>query len=276
MRISATTSTTCSKSLPDLTHRLVKAVFVFIEENQLRRLEPAQLPYQFGPDRAAGARDENPAAPVDSRQLFGILRLADAVPAEQVLHVHGPELANRHVAGHDLAEGRHRGGFDRYVRAAGHDLSQDRLRRARYAEDDFVNAVSANHRLQVVSCSEHLPAADGPALQGLVVVHEPDNFEIRIPQLAQQAQARFARASQQQTPADRRRGRGLFPCAGAIVKNAPGETPANQSDEHQERMNDQDTEGNRRAGKHAGVERPPSTRDDERDCHRSSDGRDVP
>ena len=112
-------------------------------------------------------------------------------------------------ARHDLAQRRHRRGFDRDVRAAGHDLSKDRLRRARHAEDDFVNTVSANHRLQVVSGSEHLPAADCPALQGLVVVHEPDDFEIRIPQLVQQVEARFSRAGQQQTPADRRRGRGL-------------------------------------------------------------------
>ena len=128
---------------------------------------------------------------------------------------------------------------------------KDGLGRARHAEDDLVNAVSANHRLQIVSRSQHLPAADCPALQCLVVVYEPDDFEIGLPQLAQQAKARLPRASQQQALADRRRGRCLFSCAGAIVKNAPGETPANQSGEHQERMNHQDTEGDRRAGKHA-------------------------
>ena len=127
------------------------------------------------------------------------------MPPEQVFHVHGPELTNRHVAGHDFPERRHRGGFDRDRRAAGHDALEDGLGRARHAEDDFVDAVSANDRLQVVRRSEHLPAADGPALQLLVIVHEPDDFEIGLPQLVQQVKTGLAGASQQQALADGRR-----------------------------------------------------------------------
>ena len=60
----------------DLARDLVEIVFVLVEQNQLRRLEPAQLPNQLRSDRAAGAGHENPAAAVGPRQLLEILGMS--------------------------------------------------------------------------------------------------------------------------------------------------------------------------------------------------------
>ena len=62
--------------------------------------------------------------------------------------------------------------------------------------------MSTDDRLQLVRRSQHLPAADRPPLQLLVVVQEPDNLEIGLPQLMQQVESRFTGARQQQALAD--------------------------------------------------------------------------
>ena len=127
------------------------------------------------------------------------------MPAEQVFHVHGPELTDRRVAGHDFPDRRHRRGLDRDARTVGHDSLEDGLRGARHAENDFVDRCARTIASRSCGRSEHLPAADCPALEFVAIVDEPDDFEIRLPQLVQQVKAGLARAGQQQALARPRR-----------------------------------------------------------------------
>ena len=83
-----------------------KVEFAEIEARDRPRIETADLPDQLGPDRAAGARDQDTLASQVAVDLFVIE--VDFLPAEEVFQGHLPARRHGDLAVDELPEARHR------------------------------------------------------------------------------------------------------------------------------------------------------------------------
>ncbi len=98
----------------------------------------------------------------------------------------------------------------------------------------------ATTRVEVAGAPDHLHAADGAALQGLVVVQEADGGEPELRpahDLVEQERARAARAHDQHAGALARLR------AAHVHEHARGRADARDAEQHDDRLDEQDAEG---------------------------------
>src|SRR5690606_24665904 len=154
----------------------VDAVLAVPEQDQVGRLEAADLPHELGADRAAGARDHDALAAEVAEDAVRVE--PDRRPAEEVVDVDLADAAQVDLAGDDLVHA----GDDlvREVGAGAPDLLDDvadlvaALRRDR--DQHLVDVALGDHPRGVGDAPEHGHAGDAlPDLRG-VVVEERDGL----------------------------------------------------------------------------------------------------
>ncbi len=160
----------------------VQRRLVSVEEVELRRAVPRDLPAELGADRAAGAGDEDRAAGEVAGDVLDVD--VDLVPAEQVGDVDVADVGDLHLAVHDLRQRRQH--LDAHARGVG--VLDDAAHRAgggtRDRDDDGAGTGLGDRLDHLVAGTEHGDARDHQALLVPGVVEQPDG-EVGAVEVAQ-------------------------------------------------------------------------------------------
>ena len=153
------------------------------QEDDLRRLEPGELPAQLAADRAAGAGDEDGFAGGEHPHLVEIG--LDRLPAQQVLDFDLPQRGDGHPPGEDVVHPRHGPGRHPGLHRRANHLPHHLPGRARHGDHDLLDVVLDHELRDLGQRPEHRQVGEPMAVLALVVVHEGDRVEADL-RMAQQ------------------------------------------------------------------------------------------
>ena len=170
------------KPFAQLGEHVEDRVFPVAEQQDLRGIEPGELPAELAADRSAGAGDQNRLAGREHSHLVevGLNRLA----TKQVLDFDVPERADRYPAGEDVVHAGDgaglRAGLDRDL----HDLPYHPAWRSWHGDDDLVYIILQHYVLYCGQWAEDRQVAHPLTVFGSVVVHKCDGVEseLRMPE----------------------------------------------------------------------------------------------
>ncbi len=190
----------------ELLLELVEPELARVERDQLRGLEPDDLPAQLGADRAAGAGHEHRAPAQPAAQPLAVE--LDRVAPEQIVELHPPQLRDGDLARHQVLVGRHR--HRRHVRLAAEvdRAASLRVRAVRHRDHRELGVLLLDDLRQASEGAEHFHALDLAAAGPGVVVQQPDEVPLGAAAEALQQVGRGGVGPEDDAPASRYRSRG--------------------------------------------------------------------